>query len=159
MTRIALRLLNLVLVFALASTAAVAQESQTPTPTSTDFGRDTVHYTVFNTTFLSPEVAQAYGITRGDDKFLVNISVIRRGDDGEAPIRAEVSGSTSDLIHRTELIFREVIEQDALYYIAAFETDGKEERRDFRLQVGVEGRSQPYDIQFNKQLYHSKDGL
>ena len=45
MTRIALRLLNLVLVFALASTAAVAQESQTPTPTSTNFGRDTVHYT------------------------------------------------------------------------------------------------------------------
>lgn len=159
MTRIALRLLNLVLVVALASTAAVAQESQAPTPTSTDFGRDTVHYTVFNTTFLSPEVAQAYGITRGDDKFLVNVSVIRRGDDGELPIRAEVSGSTSDLIHRTELTFREVIEQDALYYIAAFETDGKEERRDFRLQVTVEGRNQPYDIQFNKQLYHSKDGL
>lgn len=158
MTRIALRLFYLLLAGALISPAAWAQNEPAP-PTSTDFGRDVVHYTVFNTTFLSPEVAKAYGITRGEDKFLVNVSVIRKGEQGDKPMRAEVSGTTSDLIHRTPLQFREVIEQDALYYIADFETDGDEERRDFRLQVGVEGRSQTYDIQFNKQLYHSEDGM
>ena len=66
-------------------------------------------------------------------------------------MRAKVKGSSSDLIHRTPLEFKEIIEQDAIYYIAEFELSN-DERQDFRLSVNVDNRPS-YDIQFNKMLY------
>lgn len=129
---------------------------QDTTPTTRTFGDDTVHFSVFNTSFLSPDVARSYGIVRGRDRFLINVAVQHRDGNQQRAIRAEVSGTTSDLIHRTPLEFREVIEQDAVYYIAEFTIDTKEERRDFRLQVNTATRTLPYDIQFNKKLYREE---
>ncbi|MGB1906614.1 MAG: DUF4426 domain-containing protein [Spongiibacter sp.] len=148
----------LVLLFSL-SLPVQAQDQYTPpdpTPTTKTFGADTVHFSVFNTSFLSPEVARSYGITRGKDKFLINVAVQHRDGNQQQAIRAEVSGTTSDLIHRTPLEFREVIEQNAIYYIAEFRLDTKEERRDFRLKVNTATRALPYDIQFNKKLYREE---
>ena len=78
----------------------------------------------------------------------------RQSGIGNSAVRAELSGTQSDLIHRTPLEFREVIEQDAIYYIAEFGISN-DERRDFRLQVKVEEKPS-YDIQFNKMLYVDK---
>ena len=138
---------------------ALAQEDAPPeaTPTSQQFGDVTVHFTVLNTSFLSPQVARSYGIVRGDNKFLVNVAIGKQEGERSRALRAEVSGSSSDLIHRAPLKFREVIEQDAIYYIAELEIDGKRERRDFRLSVKTDERPQPYDIQFNKHLYRDGD--
>ena len=99
------------------SAASQAQERETPpvTETSKQFGNDTVHFNVLNTSFLSPKVARSYGIVRGKNKFLINVSVRRQSGIGNSAVRAELSGTQSDLIHRTPLEFREVIEQDAIY--------------------------------------------
>ena len=148
--------------FALLVGAALAQTSyaqgrldrDTPAPesppSSQQFGPDTVYFNVLNTGFLTPEVARSYGITRGKDKFLVNVSV-RNSETGA--IAATVTGSSSDLIHRHPLVFREIVEQDAIYYIAELDIDGKRETRDFRLSVTTATRPQPYDIQFTKTLH------
>ncbi|CAA0106079.1 Uncharacterised protein [Zhongshania aliphaticivorans] len=136
---------------AMFSVASHAQEAHSATATSSSFGKDTVHYNVLNTTFLTPQVAKSYGIVRGDDKFLINVSVRRQLDTSNIAVRANVKGSSSDLIHRTPLEFKEIIEQDAIYYIAQFELDN-DERQDFRLSVSVDNRPS-YDIQFNKMLY------
>jgi hypothetical protein len=131
--------------------SAHAQEAPPVTSTSSSFGKDTVHYSVVNTTFLTPQVARSYGIVRGEDKFIINVSVRRQLDGSNIAVRAKVKGSSSDLIHRTPLEFKEIIEQDAIYYIAEFELSN-DERQDFRLSVNVDNRPS-YDIQFNKMLY------
>ncbi len=144
------------LLTALPTAAQSADEAPAATPTVKSFGSDTVHFNVLPTTFLTPQVARSYGIVRGDNKFLVNVSVQQRSGDSNRAIRAKVSGTSSDLIHITTLGFREIIEQDAIYYIAELEIDGKRERRDFRLSVSTATRNQPYDIQFVKTL-HAED--
>jgi hypothetical protein len=138
------------------SAASQAQEQKMPpvTETSKQFGNDTVHFSVLNTSFLTPKVARSYGIVRGKNKFLINVSVRRQSDSSNSAVPAKISGTQSDLIHRTPLDFREVIEQDAIYYIAEFAISN-DERRDFRLQVSVDGKPS-YDIQFIKMLYVDK---
>jgi len=138
------------------SAASQAQEHEAPpvTETSKQFGDDTIHFSVLNSSFLSPKIARSYGIVRGKNKFLINIAVRRQAGTTTAALRAQVSGSQSDLIHRTPLEFREIIEQDAIYYIAEFAISN-DERRDFRLQVSVDDKPS-YDIQFNKMLYVDK---
>ncbi|CAA0117459.1 DUF4426 domain-containing protein [Zhongshania aliphaticivorans] len=135
----------------LLSFSAQAQEAPPVTATSSNFGKDTVHYSVVNTTFLTPQVAKSYGIIRGEDKFIINVSVRRQLNTSNIAVRAKVKGNSSDLIHRTPLEFKEIIEQDAIYYIAEFELSN-DERQDFRLSVNVDNRPS-YDIQFNKMLY------
>ncbi|MFT5889565.1 MAG: hypothetical protein ACI9BO_002392 [Zhongshania sp.] len=135
------------------ATATLAQEALAVT-TSSQFGDDTVHYSVLNTRFLSPQVAKSYGITRGNNKFLVNVAVNRKASGKSLALRAKISGTNSDLIHRTPLDFREVIEQDAVYYLAEFSLSN-DERRIFRLKVSLDDKPD-YDIEFNKMLYLEK---
>lgn len=139
---------------ALFSLATQAQEAPPATKTSSSFGKDTVHYSVLNTTFISPQVAQSYGIVRGENKFLITVSVRRQLDTSNIAVRADVKGSSSDLIYVNTLEFREIIEQDAIYYIAEFDISN-DERQNFRLSVSVDNRPS-YDIQFNKMLYLDK---
>ncbi|MFT7403483.1 DUF4426 domain-containing protein [Zhongshania sp.] len=136
------------------SVASQAQEAPPATKTSSIFGKDTVYYTVLNTTFISPQVAKSYGIVRGEDKFLVNVSVRRQLDTSNIAVRADITGNSSDLIYVNTLEFREIIEQDAIYYIAEFDISN-DERQNFRLSVSVDDRPS-YDIQFNKMLYLDK---
>ena len=64
------------------------------------FGDYDVHYNVLNSTFISPEVAKAYGIVRGKNRALINIAVRRRLDKGVTTAKkAIVNGNSSDLIH------------------------------------------------------------
>tara|TARA_R110001592_G_scaffold1874_4_gene11357 strand:+ start:1891 stop:2358 length:468 start_codon:yes stop_codon:yes gene_type:complete len=138
----------------LLSLASQAQDAPPATETSSSFGKDTVHYSVLNTTFISPQVAKSYGIVRGEDKFLINVSVRRQLDTSNIAVRADVKGTSSDLIYVNTLEFREIIEQDAIYYIAEFDISN-DERQNFRLSVSVDNRPS-YDIQFNKMLYLDK---
>ncbi len=118
-----------------------------------DFGKYEVHYSVINSTFLTPEVAKAYGITRGKDRAIVNIAVREKRDEGgTAAKRAVVTGSSSDLIHKTKLDFHEIDERDAIYYIAELRIANKE-KRDFRIKVQPDPNRPPFSLNFNKTLY------
>ncbi len=139
------------LLLALVSVTAVGQPPENPPPpTEQRFGDHLVFFNVLSTDFLSPDVAQRYGIVRGRQHFLVNVAV-RNTEQGRAT-KATVSGSSSDLIHRHQLEFREVVEQEAIYYIASFEIRDTE-TRDFRLQIQPQGETNSYDINFNRKLY------
>ena len=74
------------------------------------------HYSLFPTLMLSPDVAGNYGIARGRDRALLNVSIL----DGDGkPVRAEVSGVVRDLLGQPKPIgFREVLEGEAVYYLA-----------------------------------------
>lgn len=104
------------------------------------------------TTFLTPEIAAQYGITRGDDKAIVTLSV-RDAQAGETAGRPMViSGRTWDFIHATELEFKEIREGRATYYIADFEFIDREWRF-FDFNFTPEGSDQTYQYDFKVQLW------
>lgn len=111
-----------------------------------------VHYSVLNTRFLQPEVAARYGLTRGDEKALVNIAVRRDKGDSTEAVAATISGESSDLIHTTPLQFRQFKEQSAIYYLAEFDFMDQEIRR-FTIRIQVDGESTPYTLKFTQRMY------
>lgn len=90
------------------------------------------HYSLVPTTFLTPEIAAGYGITRSRDRALLNISII---DPDNGPVRATVSGTVKDLLGNVrELAFEEVVEGEAVYYLATVR-HGEEEVLRFTIDV------------------------
>ncbi len=113
-----------------------------------------VHYMVFNSTFMQPEVASRYGIVRARNGAVVNVAVRRKQEDGSTRgQRAIVRGTHSDLIHRHDLQFQEVIEGDAIYYIAELRFAGRSEERHFELQIQPDRDRAPYTLRFSRTLY------
>ena len=112
-----------------------------------------VYYSVFNSTFVTPDVAKAYQLTRGKDIAMVNVSVRKNTDSGKnIEKRAVVSGTKSDLIHVISLDFIEIEEKDAIYYLASFKFNHKE-ALNFNIEVQPDRNKAPINIKFRKALY------
>lgn len=126
MRRLALLLISLCLaVPALAADAAKPERKEV-------FGDVTVHYSVFNSTFVQPATAQAAGLIRSKNQGVINITVLKGGK----PVVANVSGTVSDLTSRqSALTFKQVTDQGAIYYLAQFPVE-QEENRTFAIKVG-----------------------
>ena len=74
-----------------------------------------IHYTAIPSTLIPAEVASRHGIKRSENTILVNVSLHR----ADKPVLAEISGSVVNLLEQqTDLVFKEVNEQDAIYYLA-----------------------------------------
>lgn len=84
---------------------------------SQQWGSYTVYHTVFDSSFLLPNVAEAYGLVRGNGLFLVNISVNAEGRNfGQA---VGIEGTATNLMQQQQkLRFKEIDEGEATYYIA-----------------------------------------
>ncbi|MEP5567364.1 MAG: DUF4426 domain-containing protein [Halioglobus sp.] len=127
--------------------AANAQQSKM-------FGPFELHYSVVNTTFIEPSVAATYGITRGKERAILNLSVREQleagGDIGRA---MQLKGTTWDLLQKTEeLEFQEVREGPAIYYIAELKFLN-EEFRFFEVHFRPEGAQQTYTFELKHQMY------
>ena len=138
--------LTLAVLLLIGSHAALAQNSKT-------FGDYEVFYSVLNSTFIKPEVAQRYNITRGSDKALVNISVRKHLSNGQSVAQAvAISGSSSDLIHSLPLEFTEHRETDAIYYLAQVSFHNQE-LRSFIIDIKPEPNAPSFTLKFNQTLY------
>lgn len=108
-----------------------------------------VHYVVVGTTFLKPEVAAAYEVTRGRDRALMNISVL---DAEGTPVHADVSGVMINLLSQREpLRFREVQEGAAIYYLAEFKHTDRDTLRFAVDIVPPDGEAQ--QLTFQQRMY------
>ncbi|MDN3683898.1 DUF4426 domain-containing protein [Vibrio sinaloensis] len=86
-----------------------------------------VHYSAFNSTFLTPQVARSYKLKRNGYSALLNISVLDNYQAGKPAITAKITGTAKNLIGQTrELSFREVKEANAIYYLAEFPISDEE---------------------------------
>ncbi|MCK6263050.1 DUF4426 domain-containing protein [Vibrio sp. ZSDE26] len=86
-----------------------------------------VHYSAFNSTFLTKEVATSYKLKRNGYSAILNISVLDNSQLGKPATTAEISGSARNLIGQTrQLTFREIKEADAIYYLAEFPISNEE---------------------------------
>ena len=120
-----------------------------------DIGQHWVHYNTFNTAFLTPEVARAYGIERSGQRSLLNIAVVRKNESGlDTPVRARVNTSASNLAgQRRDLEMREIIDGDAIYYIASFRIHNRE-RLNFVVDVEpLDGASRRTTLRFQQTFY------
>ncbi len=144
----------------LLSLTALAQGPDTaPITSSVEFGDNTNTYELFYSlvpsTFLSDSIASAYGITRANNRMLVNVSLREQlAEGGTREQQARVSGSYSDLIQKKPLEFREVREQGAIYYLAEFRHGNRETLR-FDIAVTTpDGVSK--SVTFTRTLYVDK---
>ena len=123
---------------------------------STTFGKHTVHYIAVNSTFISPEIAQQYGITRGDRRAFLNISVLENSpDENGKPVTANVSALKKNLIGQAEEIsFKEVREGKAVYYIGQF-TFSNAENLNFEINITPEGETQAETFSYKTRMYNN----
>ncbi len=146
--RLRARILSTALVaFCLSVLPAHAQDD-----ISVQRGEYTVYYSVFNTSFLSPANARAISVVRAKDRGLVNISIAREGTPGTAAV-PDVSGTYFNLVHRHPLRFREVVEPDAVYYLAEFDISNDNETIVFDIQVEVDESTSPIAVKFQRQMF------
>lgn len=112
------------------------------------FGDLEVHYIVFNSTFLQPDIAAANGLVRGPKTAVVNISMIKDGQ-GQA---GSVSGEFRNLLsQRQELKFNEVREGEAVYYLAQFNFDSREVLN-FDLRVRANDGPE-HELKFTQEVF------
>jgi len=118
-----------------------------------EVGDARAHYIVLNTLFLEPEVARQYKIVRGNDRAIVNVSLISAA--GSA-LSANVTGSARNLLGQLQTLeFTEVRENEAVYYIAPI-TYTNRDTLTFSLQVSAPGLEEGR-FQFHKQMFLDSD--
>jgi hypothetical protein len=111
-----------------------------------------IHYSLFNTTFLTPEVAKAYNVVRAKDRAMINIAVRKKGDANNAGVKAIVKGTVRDLIYRKPLEFFEIREENAVYYLCEVKFRNNE-RLFFDIVVQPDPNKAAYSLKFDKTMY------
>lgn len=81
-----------------------------------DHGEHRIHYTTFASLIIPPDVAVAHGIVRSEKRIVLNLSVLKQ----DKPVTASISGHVINLLNqRFELVFDEINEAEAIYYLAS----------------------------------------
>ena len=82
-----------------------------------DHGEHRIHFTTFSSLIIPADVASAHAIVRSKKRIVLNLSVLTQG----LPATASISGHVINLLNqRFELIFDEINEAEAVYYLASY---------------------------------------
>ena len=120
-----------------------------------DIGDYTVHYSVFNSSFLPQEAATGYGFVRAGDRAIINIAVTEKDAGGLSKgLPVELKASFTNLLQQeAELDFVEIDEGDATYYLAEF-AFSDQEVLNFSVHVLLPDERYSNTVTFSKTLYH-----
>jgi len=122
---------------------------------SATFGDYTIYYQAVNSTFLNADIAEQYGIVRSDRRAFLNVSVSKKDGNTMTPVPAVVSGGKRNLLMQVGKIeFREIREENAIYYIGEFEYSNAETVR-FSLEVQPEGNGPVREISWEVKMYNN----
>jgi len=111
------------------------------------FGDLDVHYSVFNSSFIQPDVAAAAGLTRSKTQGVINVAVLK----ASKPSTAVVGGEVKDLLGKsTALTFRQVTEGGAIYYLAQFPFKTREV---LSFTLNVRQGDDAHRITFNQEMF------
>ncbi len=88
-----------------------------------DFGKYQVNWSVYPSTFLTPEVAKANNLQRSKGIGVVNIAIMNDDEHGQpSPVGGQVEGQVANDIQQINfLAFRRIQEGDAVYFIAQYQ--------------------------------------
>jgi len=118
-------------------------------------GNYQIHYSAVNTSFLSDEIARAYGIPRSRAMALLNVSVLEERDDGTTrPVNAQVDGRVGELGSDTSspLAFRTLRDGTSLSQIAVVRIHADAPMR-FDLDVRYDRNAEPAQVSFIQRFY------
>lgn len=120
-----------------------------------DFGEYEVHYNVFPSTFLSPEVAEANNLNRSRGIGVVNIAIMTRGDDGTLKtVPGQVEGKVLNDVRQAKFLgFRRLRESDAVYFIAEYQYS-ESELMTFQITARPSGHNEDLAIRFSQALFN-----
>ena len=142
------------LIFVVALTTIIMSTSYAASKSYKSFGDYRVIYSAFNSSFISPEIANIYGITRGKNRGLINIAVIEGDTTGGQP--AVVKGFVSNIMaQQQKLEFFEVREGNATYYLAQFRFEN-EDFMTFKISVQRQPGQPAEEISFQRTFYHDQ---
>ncbi|WP_322978854.1 DUF4426 domain-containing protein [Pseudomonas sp. C11] len=111
------------------------------------FGDLDVHYSVFNSSFLQPDIAAAAGLARSKTQGVVNVAVLKAGKASTA----QVSGQVKNLLgQNTPLTFRQISESGAIYYVAQFPFNNREV---MTFTLDVRQGDESHRITFNQEIF------
>lgn len=120
---------------------------------SKSFGDYVVHYNAFRSDTLTPEIAKAYQLTRRNNRLVVNIAVLKKDMGHTTPVKANVSGFASNLTGQVkDLEFKEVVEADAIYYLAQAQVSNRETLK-FEIKTTPVGQSRSTTVKFDQQFF------
>lgn len=112
-----------------------------------------VHYSAFNSTVLTPQVAQQYGLTRSKFQGVLNIAVQKPAGEQSPAVTARIAGKVKNEISQVQdLSFREVKEGEAIYYLASFNHPAHA-KLSFDLQIQGEGRGETRTLKFSQEFF------
>lgn len=113
-----------------------------------------VHYSAFNSTLLTPEVAKAYDLMRSRQRAVMNVSVQRKMPDGSSKaVTSQLEGYTGALGgSERPLDFKMVTEGSAIYYLAEF-LIGNGEKLNFDIKVKPTPDHAPIKVEFSQDFF------
>lgn len=110
-----------------------------------------VHYIAINSTFLTPDIATAYNITRSKINALVNISVLDNTLKGKPAKTANIFGTATNLLGQSKTLeFVEVKEGNAIYYLAELNFSNEEI---FRFDIKIRTDDSNETLKFQHKFY------
>jgi len=110
-----------------------------------------VHYIALSSTFLTPEIAKAYGIERSRYKGLVNISVLDNTQEGKPSRTVIINGKArNDVGQIKSLDFTEVVEGDAVYYLAQVSYTNEET---IYFDINITDKGKQHNLKFSQKFY------
>lgn len=108
-----------------------------------------VHYMVVESTFLTPDIAKAYGIVRSRYNALINISVLNKSTKKAQSVGIE--GTATNLLGNAKsLAFKEVQEGNAIYYLAVFSFRNEEQ---YRFNIKLNSGTDKQTLRFERKMY------
>jgi len=129
---------------------------------SEDFGDYRVLFSVFNSTFITPQVATAYQLTRNESQAFVNVALTKKisADQYSLGKEAIVKGSARNLLGQSfDLKFKTIKEGEGesavTYYLAAL-PHSDEEVFHFDIKVSPADSKRAYPVKFTRKLYVEK---
>lgn len=138
---------------ALAISALFSLQGHAEMESTQHFGDYDVHYMVFASEFVTPEIAALHGLVRGSDQALVNISV-HEADSGKS-VPATVTGKARNLIQQSKsLSFKTIEEPGATYAIASLRHNNEEVYHLF-IDILPAGETTPLQLEFTRKLYRN----
>lgn len=135
----------------LATPLAMAQVQSPAEPER--FGDLLVYRTVFNSSYLPPEVASNVGLERGPTHGVVNIAVQRQTPEGRVPVDAIVEGNVRNVLEqRQDLDFIRVQEEESIYFVANYTAAQRGVLR-FEVTVQAEEGAPEHTMNFMQEFH------
>jgi len=122
---------------------------------STRTGGYTIHHNALTTDGLPAQVATAYGIQRSKNRALLNVAIVRDNPGGGmgTPVKADIRAIAKTLYGQIRpLEMREIVEENAVYYIADFPVANREVLR-FEFEILPEGARYPLRAHVRQEFF------